>query len=64
MDAIQVRLSEHDRRFVENNDEHDQIWNVLNKVRDRLPPWAVLIIGFLAGGLGTCVGILGTIIFR
>ncbi|MDB4726363.1 hypothetical protein OAF54_02910 [bacterium] len=32
----------------DNEKDHDGIWDVLNKVRERLPHWAVFV--FAAGG--------------
>ena len=32
--------------------EQKEIWNAIDKLRNRLPNWAVFLIAFLSGGLG------------
>jgi uncharacterized protein involved in cysteine biosynthesis len=43
---------EHTVRIEHLESQQEQIWDTIDKLRNRLPNWAVFLIAFLSGGLG------------
>jgi type VI protein secretion system component VasF len=46
------QVTDHERRLEKNDKEHSKMWETLDRVRNRLPVWATLLIGCLLAIIG------------
>ena len=60
LSGVQARLDAHDQRLAGVDKAQDEIWEVVNEIRDRLlnrlPAWATITIGILTAVLGALIG--------
>ena len=59
-----VRIDEHEKRLDSHAEVHDQIWGAIEVLRNRLPLWATLLIGFLASVTGASLTLVGDMLIR
>jgi len=50
--AEEKPCGDHGARINRLESEQSQIWDAIDKIRNRLPNWAVFLIAALSGGLG------------
>lgn len=53
---LAVRVDDHDRRFDKNDEDHTELWNSIDRIKNRLPVWASMLIAALTAVVGTLLG--------
>ena len=52
---LAVHVDEHEKRLKRNDDDHKDIWKMLDKIQNRLPHWALLLISLLSAATAALV---------
>lgn len=53
---IAIRVTDHDRRLDKNDEDHTELWNSLDSIKNRLPAWATILIAVLTAAIGALLG--------
>lgn len=49
---VAIRVDDHDRRLDKNDEDHVELWKSIDRIKNRLPVWATLLIALLTAGIG------------